>query len=136
MRSSARPSLEPAALTDSSRAVLRALATHGPITRPQLGALLALSKPTMSAAVAELGALGLVASVGRQEGTVGRRASIYGLGPAAGYVIGIDVRSALVRAAPTASTAARWRRPSGPCRLGIGRRARTSPRPSTPWPCR
>jgi DNA-binding MarR family transcriptional regulator len=76
MRSSARPSLEPAALTDSSRAVLRALATHGPITRPRLGALLALSKPTMSAAVAELGALGLVASVGRQEGTVGRRASI------------------------------------------------------------
>jgi predicted NBD/HSP70 family sugar kinase len=98
MRSSAKTSLEPAALTDSSRAVLRALATHGPITRPRLGALLALSKPTMSAAVAELGALGLVAPVGRQEGAVGRRASIYGLGPAAGYVIGIDVRSALVRA--------------------------------------
>jgi predicted NBD/HSP70 family sugar kinase len=85
-------------LTESSRAVLRILASHGPITRPKLGAILDLSKPTMSAAVAELSALGLVAALGFQKGATGRTATIYGLGPATGYVIGVDVGAAQVRA--------------------------------------
>lgn len=85
-------------LMESSRAVLRVLAASGPITRPRLGAILALSKPTMSAAVSELSAAGLVSAHGSHKGATGRTATIYGLGPAAGYVMGIDVGSAQVRA--------------------------------------
>ena len=85
-------------LMDSSRAVLRALADKGPVTRPKLGLMLDLSKPTMSAAVAELDALGLVVSLGSEKGALGRTAKVYGLGPAAGYVIGIDAGAAQVRA--------------------------------------
>jgi predicted NBD/HSP70 family sugar kinase len=85
-------------LTESSRAVLRVLAAQGPITRPKLGAILELSKPTMSAAVSELSEAGLVSSFGTYKGATGRTAKIYGLGPAAGYVMGIDVGEAQVRA--------------------------------------
>ncbi|MDR6289190.1 putative NBD/HSP70 family sugar kinase [Inquilinus ginsengisoli] len=85
-------------LMDSSRAVLRVLAASGPITRPRLGAILDLSKPTMSAAVSELSAAGLVTAHGSHKGATGRTATIYGLGPAAGYVVGIDVGAAQVRA--------------------------------------
>lgn len=80
----------PPALTESARAVLRTVSTSGPITRPQLGALLAFSKPTMSAAVGELEALGLVASRGTVKGPTGRTAVTYGLGPEAGTVVGVD----------------------------------------------
>ena len=85
-------------LTESARAVLRLLASQGPITRPKLGAILELSKPTMSAAVSELSKAGLVVSFGAYKGATGRTATIYGLGPVAGYVIGIDVGEAQVRA--------------------------------------
>ncbi|KAA0697844.1 ROK family transcriptional regulator [Neorhizobium sp. P12A] len=85
-------------LTESSRQVLRVVASSGPITRPRLGAILNLSKPTMTAVMNELGALGLVAPIGSQQGAMGRSAAVYALGPAAGYVIGIDVGVAQVRA--------------------------------------
>lgn len=85
-------------LTESSRSVLRVVASSGPITRPRLATILNLSKPTMSAVMSELGALGLVASIGSHQGAMGRSATIYALGPAAGYVIGIDVGVAQVRA--------------------------------------
>ena len=52
----------------------------------------------MSAAVSELSKAGLVTSFGSHKGAMGRTAKIYGLGPAAGYVIGIDVGEAQVRA--------------------------------------
>jgi Uncharacterized membrane-associated protein/domain len=76
----ADPRLPP--LTESSRAVLRVLAAQGPITRPKLGAILELSKPTMSAAVSELSRAGLVTSFGTYKGATGRTAKIYGLGAA------------------------------------------------------
>ncbi|MCR6671871.1 ROK family transcriptional regulator [Devosia ginsengisoli] len=85
-------------LTESARAVLRTIAEYGSVTRPQLGALLALSKPTMSAAVAELDALRLVAAKGVHKGATGRSAQIYGLGPGAGYVVGVDIGATQVRA--------------------------------------
>ena len=85
-------------LTESSRSVLRVLASSGAITRPRLGAMLNLSKPTMTAVMNELGALGLVAPIGSQQGAMGRSATVYALGPEAGYVIGIDVGVAQVRA--------------------------------------
>jgi predicted NBD/HSP70 family sugar kinase len=85
-------------LPESSRSVLRVLASGGAITRPKLGELLNLSKPTMSAAIAELSALGLVESTGSRKGAMGRTAAVYGLGKAAGYAIGVDVGAAQIRA--------------------------------------
>ncbi|WP_222028718.1 ROK family transcriptional regulator [Rhizobium laguerreae] len=81
---------ETPALTESARAVLRTIAGGGPATRPQLSAALAFSKPTMSAAVNELERLGLLAPAGVNRGSVGRTSVTYGLGRAAGYVIGVD----------------------------------------------
>src|SRR3978361_2269276 len=87
-----------ASLTESSRSVLRLIARRGSITRPKLGEALQLSKPTMSAAIADLSALGLVVSIGSQKGAMGRTAAVYGLGPEAGYVVGIDVGATQIRA--------------------------------------
>jgi predicted NBD/HSP70 family sugar kinase len=84
-------------LTVSSRAVLRALATDGPATRPQLGDALTLSKPTMSAAMAELTDYGLVDSLGAARGATGRSAVLYSLAPAAGHVLGIEAGATRVR---------------------------------------
>src|SRR5690348_17000206 len=77
-------------LTESARAVLRIIARSEPMTRPQLSAALSFSKPTMSAAVSELETYGLVASNGIVKGTIGRSAVTYGLGPGAGFVLGVD----------------------------------------------
>lgn len=85
-------------LTDSARAVLRTLADSGLMTRPQLSELLALSKPTTSAAIAELGALDLVTAQGTTRGGTGRTAVRYGFGPQSGHVIGIDAGTTRVRA--------------------------------------
>lgn len=85
-------------MTESARAVFRRLVLGGPTTRPMLSNALGLSKPTMSAAVAELTGLGLVRPFGIAAGTTGRRATVYGLGVDAGYVIGIDVGATQVRA--------------------------------------
>jgi predicted NBD/HSP70 family sugar kinase len=85
-------------LAESSRAVLRLLASQGAITRPRLGEILNFSKPTMSVAIAELSALGLVESIGSHKGAMGRTAAVYGLGQGAGYVIGMDIGAAQIRA--------------------------------------
>ncbi|WP_169055405.1 ROK family transcriptional regulator [Rhizobium sp. P44RR-XXIV] len=77
-------------LTESARAVLRTIAGTGPATRPQLSAALMFSKPTMSAAVSELERHDLVAPAGVNRGSVGRTSITYGLGPKAGFVVGID----------------------------------------------
>ncbi|MBD8556011.1 ROK family transcriptional regulator [Rhizobium sp. CFBP 8762] len=70
----------------------------GPLTRPQLSSALAFSKPTMSAAVGELEAQGLLASSGVAKGAVGRTAITYGLGVGAGCVVGVDCGTTQVRA--------------------------------------
>ncbi|NKM88633.1 ROK family protein [Rhizobium laguerreae] len=85
-------------LTDSARAVLKMIANGGPVTRPQLSAALAFSKPAMSSAVGELEAYGLVASQGLWKGPLGRSAVTYGLGPRAGYVIGLDCGTTQINA--------------------------------------
>ncbi|GIH15941.1 ROK family transcriptional regulator [Rugosimonospora africana] len=84
-------------LATSARAVLRALATAGPATRPQLGDALSLSKPTMSTAIAELADYGLVTSQGSTRGATGRSAVLYSVAPAAGHVLGIEAGSTRVR---------------------------------------
>ncbi|MDR3493223.1 MAG: ROK family transcriptional regulator [Ancalomicrobiaceae bacterium] len=88
----------PPQLTDSARAVLKAIVSAGPATRPQLSASLLFSKPTISVAVNELEGLGLVAPVGVSRGLLGRTPVTYGVGPNAGFIIGIDCGTTRVKA--------------------------------------
>lgn len=75
----------------NDRAALELLLERGPLTRPQLGALTGLSKPTASQLLARLEARGLVHAVGEQEGGRGPNARLYAVKPSAAYVIGVDV---------------------------------------------
>jgi len=84
-------------LTESASAVFAVLARAGTATRPQLASLAGLSKPTVSSAVAELESAGLAAHSGTASGATGRSAAVYGLGPAAGAVLAVDLGPALTR---------------------------------------
>jgi predicted NBD/HSP70 family sugar kinase len=75
----------------SDRDVLRALFDSGPITRPELAALLGLSKPTVSGCIRRLQRAGLLAEIGPRRGQPGRAPACYRVDPAAGFVIGVDV---------------------------------------------
>jgi predicted NBD/HSP70 family sugar kinase len=86
-------------LPESARAVFRALAADGASTRPALGERLSLSKPTMSAAIAALSGLGLVAEQGSTRGATGRSAVLYSVAPSAGFVLGVEVAATRVRVA-------------------------------------
>ena len=81
------------ALTGSARAVFRALVLEGPSTRPQIGARLGLSRPTMSAAIAELERPGYAEMVDVVRGPLGRSAARYRAGRGAGHVMAIDAGS-------------------------------------------
>ncbi len=85
------------ALTGSARAVFRRLLEDGPSTRPQIGAALGLSRPTMSTAIAELERSGYVEMSGVVHGSLGRRAARYRVGRGAGHVIAVDAGSTHVR---------------------------------------
>ncbi|MER5179943.1 ROK family transcriptional regulator [Streptomyces sp. NPDC002896] len=87
------PAARTPSLTDSARAVFAVLAESGEATRPRLAELARLSKPTVSAAMTELEAAGLAARSGTAHGNTGRSAAVYGLGPAAGTVLAIDLGS-------------------------------------------
>ena len=78
------------ALSESARQVFVALAERARATRPQLATACALSKPTVSVAIAELEAAGLAERNGTAHGQTGRSAAVYRLGPQAGYVLGVD----------------------------------------------
>ncbi|GGK88415.1 ROK family protein [Streptomyces flaveus] len=84
-------------LSESARAVFAVLAAAGTATRPQLAAVARLSKPTVSSAVAELEAAELAACSGTVSGATGRSAAVYGLGPAAGAVLAVDLGPAVTR---------------------------------------
>jgi len=84
-------------LTASAKSIFRLLAELGPATRPQLGEMLGLSRPTMSAAISELEDVGLASKIGEVQGALGRKAAVYRLGQAAGHVISIDAGSTHVR---------------------------------------
>jgi predicted NBD/HSP70 family sugar kinase len=77
-------------LSSSAQQVFLGLAGRGRATRPQLSADCGLSKPTVSAAVSELEAVEFVERSGAVQGTIGRSAVVYRLGPAAGYVLAVD----------------------------------------------
>ncbi|GGN11085.1 ROK family transcriptional regulator [Streptomyces fuscichromogenes] len=84
-------------LTESAGAVFAVLAQAGSATRPQLASLAGLSKPTVSAAVAELEGARLATHSGTASGGTGRSAAVYGLGPASGSVIAVDLGPARTR---------------------------------------
>ncbi|WP_354062215.1 ROK family transcriptional regulator [Devosia sp. 2618] len=84
-------------ITGSSKAVFRTLVLDGPSTRPHIGSVLGLSRPTMSAAIAELEELGYVEMIGAVRGPLGRSASQYRVGPQAGHVMAVDAGSTSVR---------------------------------------
>ncbi|MFJ9705090.1 ROK family transcriptional regulator [Streptomyces sp. NPDC101234] len=84
-------------LTESAGAVFAVLAQAGSATRPQLASLAGLSKPTVSAAVAELEGARLATHSGTASSGTGRSAAVYGLGPAAGSVLAVDLGPARTR---------------------------------------
>jgi predicted NBD/HSP70 family sugar kinase len=83
----------------NDRAALEMLLAHGSLTRPRLGELTGLSKPTASQLLARLEQAGLVVQDGIKEGSTGRTADMYRIDPAAAHVAGLDVSAARIRAA-------------------------------------
>jgi hypothetical protein len=63
----------------------------GNATRPQIAARTGMSKPTVSAAIAQLQSGNLVRDDGRATGAVGRNPQTYALNASAAVVVGIDV---------------------------------------------
>jgi predicted NBD/HSP70 family sugar kinase len=78
---------------------MQRLRDDGPLSRAQLARDTGLSKPTVSQALAELEAAGLVRPVGPAAPSRGRTALLYEPDPTAGYVIGIDIGRAWIRVA-------------------------------------
>ncbi len=85
--------------TINDRAALRALLERGTLTRPELGALIGLSKPTASQLLLRLQSAGLVVLDGIREGGPGRTAEVYRLNPDAAFAAGLDVTPARMVAA-------------------------------------
>ncbi|GAA1004223.1 ROK family transcriptional regulator [Acrocarpospora pleiomorpha] len=83
----------------NDRAALEALLDRGPLTRPELGALTGLSKPTASQLLARLQEAGLVVLDGIREGLPGRTAELYRINAGAAYVAALDVTPARIEVA-------------------------------------
>ncbi|MFD1544021.1 ROK family transcriptional regulator [Nonomuraea guangzhouensis] len=82
----------------NDRAALQALLERGPLTRPEIGTLTGLSKPTASQLLSRLQEAGLVVLDGIREGLPGRTAEVYRINPAAAYVGALDVTPARIEA--------------------------------------
>ena len=83
----------------NDRAALEALLRQGPLTRPEIGALTGLSKPTASQLLNRLRDAGLVVLDGIREGGPGRTAELYRINASAAHVAALEVRRAQIRAA-------------------------------------
>jgi predicted NBD/HSP70 family sugar kinase len=83
----------------NDRAVLDLLLAEGPMSRPRLGEVTGLSKPTMSQILARLEGSDLVIRSGNLAGKPGPNAQLYQVNPAAAYVAGLDVTPSRMRAA-------------------------------------
>lgn len=82
----------------NDRSALELLLERGPLTRPQLGALTGLSKPTASQLLVRLERRGLVEAVGLQEGGRGPNARLYAVVPSCAYVAGVNAGPSGLRA--------------------------------------
>jgi predicted NBD/HSP70 family sugar kinase len=78
-------------MRDSTNEVLRAIATHGPLSRAQLARDLGLSGPTLTQATKYLMERGLVTEVEQSPSTGGRPATLLGLVANAGQVLGVKL---------------------------------------------
>src|SRR4051795_7203471 len=83
----------------NERTLLEHLRAAGPSSRPDLARIAGLSKPTVSQALTNLQAAGLVRPVGPATPSLGRTAMLYEVDPTAGYVVGIDIGRAWIRVA-------------------------------------
>jgi predicted NBD/HSP70 family sugar kinase len=83
----------------NDRAALELLLEHGPLSRPRLGELTGLSKPTASQLLSRLEDAGLVVPTGIAGGGPGPNAVLYEVNPSAAYVGGLDVTPVRIRAA-------------------------------------
>jgi len=83
----------------NERAVLEFIRQVGPVSRAQISRDSGLSKPTVSHSLAALERARLVRPAGRSSGGKGPSAVLYELNPRAGWVVGIDVGTSLLRAA-------------------------------------
>ncbi|KPB02660.1 ROK family transcriptional regulator [Ahrensia marina] len=84
-------------LTMSS--IVQAITTYGPISRASVAKMTGYSKQTVSEIVGSLEQDGWVQTVGRTEGSVGRRAVVYEIVPDAALVASIDLGGTKVRVA-------------------------------------
>ncbi|MDH2430532.1 ROK family transcriptional regulator [Sphaerisporangium sp. TRM90804] len=82
----------------NDKAALRVLLERGPLTRPELGALTGLSKPTASQLLMRLQQAGLVVLDGIREGLPGRTAELYRINPSAAHIVALDVTPARIAA--------------------------------------
>jgi predicted NBD/HSP70 family sugar kinase len=80
------------------QAVLETIFREGPITRPEISGATGLSKPTVSAAVSRLEAVGMIRAVGPQHGRRGRSPIAYVVRENAGFVVGVDIGGTNIRA--------------------------------------
>ncbi|HEY0248323.1 MAG TPA: ROK family protein [Gryllotalpicola sp.] len=83
-------------LGDIPRAVLAVTLRQQEVTRKQLVDELAVSFPSITAALAELDEHGYVHEVRRVQGARGRATLVYGVAESAGWVLGIDIGSTQV----------------------------------------
>jgi predicted NBD/HSP70 family sugar kinase len=87
----------PIQLNDTERVILRTIVEAGETTRSALSEWLGLSKATLSAAMKQLAAAGLVSESTTIQGSLGRPASVYRAAEAAGYAIAVDLGRTRVR---------------------------------------
>jgi len=83
-------------LSDVAQATLASLLRLGEATRKDVAHDVGISFPTVTAALAELGAEGMVGELRREQGARGRATIVYGVSDAAGWVLGVDVGSTQV----------------------------------------
>src|SRR5271156_1038213 len=75
----------------SRRSIFEALLHRSPISRADLSKVTGLSKQTISEVIDAFEKQGLVQSIGRTSGNVGRTAVLYELNPDGGHVVGVDL---------------------------------------------
>jgi len=85
--------------SNNERLLLDHLRAVGPTSRAQMARDTGLSKPTVSHVLAALEEHGLVRAAGKVAAERGRTALLYEPDPTAGYVLGIDIGRARLRAA-------------------------------------
>jgi predicted NBD/HSP70 family sugar kinase len=82
----------------NEQAVLETIFREGPVTRPELADRTGLSRPAVSAAVRRLEHAGLVGAAGARDARRGRRPMAYVVSDRAGFVVGVDIGGANIRA--------------------------------------